>query len=412
MHKWIIFLLFLCPCFLQAEYKETRRITVPASELPLLLQQGADRVLMPATEFHELLEKVKQQREISGTQTQSYPHPIHIEVTLSFEEDHVVVEADCLIAGTHPGLNRVDLDFDHVYWTSAEIEGTPAEVGGTPGKATQVFFEGVEERRLTLKGVSPLPKEQNRQQLALKVPQVPGKTILLAPAGMDMTESIHEGHVVPFSGELRSEIPGVEPHVLLADKGWIRGDIRLDRLFRADPLALTTQYIQFSRFSGQYEDLTERIDVFVHHQPVMQLVLSLPADVQVRTVSCKEPMDWQSDVEGDIRKITVEFRNEVIGPVGLEVQALRKHQQADQWQPVRFHVENSIKNIRFQGLAVERPWSVSSVQNGDASMVSAFTRVEGSWMTRVNPTVSGRNLFAWKLSETGAAPSVQMRRKK
>jgi hypothetical protein len=385
-----------------AEPKEIRKITVPASELPLLLQQGADRILMPESEYLQLKAKVKAHETSAPVTSKMAVHPLKVDLTVKLEEDHVVVLATCTLSGNREGMNRVLLDFGRVYWTQAQLDGVPAELAGTPGGKTEVFFEGRGTRILKLEGVSPLPKVQNRQQLALRVPELPGHLTLQVPAGMDVGESLQTGTVGEHILTTQTEANPMTHVRVLPEEGWVRGSVRLDRLYRPDPLKLTVQHTQRAEFAGRYEELTERVHVFVHHQPVQKLELEFPIGVHIRSISCREPMDWQGREEGGVQKVSVDFRNEVIGPVQLDIQALRRQDQEASWTPARTRVVGSEKETRLQELSVLPPWSVASIQNQDAEMVSVIHAVQAY---RAAPN---QQTFAWQLDPAGEVPEVQL----
>jgi|GEM_PF-4401405 len=407
MHKWCLLPLLLLSVVL-AGPEPDRVITIPASELPRLLQLGADRVLLPETEFERMKREVLLAKQKQGGEVPAFHSPVQVDVTATLHDDHVWVEAECLLEGLNSDINRVQLDFENVFWVEAELEGRPAMLAGQPGGAVDVFLKGAGRQTLRLKGVSPLPMQNNRQILTFKVPEVPGTLDLLVPKELDVEESLTKGNVIP-SPDLPQDQAEILSVSVLPVQGRVRGSLQLDRLYQSDPRMLTSLQWQYAILDGQHESIHEVMNVFVHHQPVTELELSLPPDVKVTSVRGRGALDWTQDPKTPER-IRVSFGQEVMGPVVLNVYAIRHLRDATRWQPAPIRVVGTQMDSVLQHLKVRAPWSVANVFNEDAELYS-----------RGGPVVFGSHdqnsddglgeTFTWLVSPEGAGPRVEISRK-
>ncbi|WFB36898.1 hypothetical protein P3T73_03865 [Kiritimatiellota bacterium B12222] len=376
-----------------------RQVTVPLSELPLLLQQGTDRVWMSETEYHTLQDRVEALEESHPQVLPDLRLPLQVDVHAQLADDVVEIDAQCLVEGVFTGLNRVDLPFEGVYWTEVLLDGKPAELRGTPGGVTQVYFEGQAMRRLDLKGVSGLPLKENRQVMAFRVPEVAGRLILRVQKGTDI-----EGAVVSGREQTGDEVA----YELLPEEGWVRGSFRLDRLYRAEPLEVTVHQLQHSTLSGRFELFRAGAVVFVHHQPVHSLRLRLPADLKVQTLSSAEPLDWESRMEGDFQYVDIQFRGEVLGSVEVLMTGLRERRSEEHWRPLNMEVVGNTQSRSLQILQLEDPWKVNRLDNGKAEMTSPLEFKGFLTESSLGLFKEGR-LFGWILPEEGAFPEVWLR---
>jgi len=409
MHKLLLmFLMVVAPVF--AELDPERLITLPATELPRLLQQGADRILLPEEEYRILHKRAMEAQTQQDGTAPSYSTPLRVDVVADLQDDHVRLEAVCLLEGLRPGLNRIRLDFEKVYWTEAELDGQPAKLAGKPGGVLEVFLEGRGEKTLRLNGISPLPLQRNRQILSFKVPDAPGQQILRVPEELDVEESLTKGKV------MQARVAGfvVDPSdkeqiAVLPEKGWVTGSLQLDRLYRTDPRLISSQQLQQAVLDGRHESVTESLMVFIHHQPVSALELTVSPELQVRSLLSKVPLDWTQNEE-DPGRVNIRFREDVIGPVLLEVKAIRQHDTTASWQPARIRVvDSSIERI-VQRLSVRNPWSVSAVMNQDAELISSRRAAILSTLQDMPSPMPGES-YTWSIQPNGEEPQVALTRK-
>lgn len=370
--------------FLFAAEGPPRRVSVPREVLPLLLERGADRVMMPGDEYARLLAAT---RKVDDPAVPDSRPPLRVEVATSLEPDHVRVRATCDIRGLSEGWNRVDLPFEQVYWTSATIDGRPAELAGAPGGEARVFFQGLQPRTLRLEGVAPLVTDQGRQEMAFRVPRAPGGlTLQTGPEtetkGLDVVETL-------------SPAEGVRLRRVLPRDGWVRGSFSLNRLYRSEPRALEVRMDQHAVLSPRHEDFRASADVLVLHQPARRLAFAVPADLILHTVESRPASDWEVlEVEGDTR-LRLSFPEDVIGPVRVELSGQVRSGDDGSWRPPDIRLVNADRSHRLQSVRVLEPLRVAEIDYGAAEPASA----------------ASERGYAWIASDGGAPPRIELRRR-
>lgn len=392
--KLSILLLGLAALWGRAE-EPLRRVSVPRGVLPLLLEQGADRVMMPRADYERLRREAEATRNRTPVAFPSTRPPLSVEVVAELEPDHVRITATCALEGLHEGWNAAELAFENVYWTSATLEGEDAELAGEPGGATWIFFQGAGERELRLEGVTGLDTAGNRQRLRFRVPRAPGSVRMRTRVGTEI-----DGLTV--TGEAAEN--GVKTLRALPEEGWVEGTLGLDRLYRPEPRRLASRLLQTSRVSPSHEEIDVEARVFVNHRLAERLSFTLPAGLTVQSVTTTPPADWNvSEAEGS-RRLELRFPEAAIGGVTVSFTALAKREAAGVWTPADIRLVGADRSWRRQSLLPLEPLRVSEIDYGSAEPTapSAF---------RPHPVAEGA-VFAWSPGKDGGAPRFRLRRRR
>lgn len=371
-----------------------RRVSVPQEVLPLLLEQGADRVMMPAGEYERLWRLAE---EIKNQTPAGFPEarpPLQVDVTAVLEADHVRVQVTCVLAGMHAGWNMLELPFENLFWTSATFDGQPAQLAGTPGGTTRVFFEGRNSQILQLEGVTGLTLNRNRQHMRFRVPQSPGSVQL----------QVHQETEISGLTTVASEVKGSHKMLkVLPEGGWVDAAFSLNRLYRPDSRQLSLRLLQTAEVSLSHQEIQVAAQVMVRHQATDLLTFTLPAGLTVQSLKASPAADWDLTPGETRQQLHVRFPKEVLGNVTVEMVVLGEREGLESWSPADIQLVDSHRNWGYQTVHLLDPLRLGDIDYGSATPLPPLSALLTQYPEGT--------VFAWHPAATGALPQISLRKR-
>lgn len=357
-------LLLLCcmilgSVFADAPPESTPRIAVvPLAELPALLQQRAERILLPLDAWEDLQRRVREADALRPPQSAAGGG---FEMRLYLRSDRVWVEAEGLVEGLAEGLHELEIAHEGIHWTRAELDDAPAELGGVPGKSLSLYFEGRGQRRLQLGGWIPLVEETAMRSLRLTLPDLPVDLRLFASPEVEIVT----GAVLPL-GQTDDGSDHVE-YLVSPSEGKLHLVFRAHTLDDGLPPMIRAHHTLVSEVetSGELFSLHTRL-MFMNQSPRV-VHLSLPPGVSVFDVAGDAVLRWQGSESGDLE---IHLRKDLRGAQNLFVRGMRENETSEAWSPPLPKLRGAEWERHLIVLRLKPPLRLQSLDPGDSQPVS------------------------------------------
>jgi hypothetical protein len=392
------FLLLCCmmlgAVFADALPESTPRIAVvPLTELPALLQQRAERILLPLDAWEDLQRRGRMAEAVRPPQSAGGGG---LEMRLHLREDRVWVEAEGIVEGLAEGLHELVIAHEGIHWTRAQLDDAPAELGGVPGKSLSLYFEGRGPRRLQLGGWIPLREENAMRSLRLVLPDLPVELRLFASSEVEIVT----GAVLPL-GETDDGSDRIE-YLLSPSEGQLHLVFRAHTLNDALPPMIRAHHTLVSDVdaSGELLSLHTRL-MFLNQSPEV-LYLNLPASVSVFDVTGDAVLRWQLAESGEVE---IHLRKDLKGAQELFVRGMRENETPNEtvgeWSPPLPKIRGAEWERHLIALRLKSPLRLQSLDAGDSHPVPASKFLSTRPEAQRDP---GEIVGTWFLAGDAAPP--------
>ncbi len=343
-------LLSVClPALSAADDSETvRELLVPAEQLHLFLsaEAGADRVLLPRSEYEQLL------REARKTPAPSPPldtlaNAADIRITIAEEraQIHAVIKLDVL----GEGLHAVELPFSGIGLRSAQLDGRAAPLGRADNGALTLFVEGTGRHTLDLHAITPLTTTTASQALAVTLPRLPAATLALTvPGNVELRRGAaviarryHEG-----ADETRFKL-------LPPRSGRLDLAVTLNSRAKRRDRTVIARSVIVDEISRDAERLLQTVSCRVLHRAVDRFDFRVPTGFEITDVHCANLARWELTGTGADRTLRVHLREETTGTVAIQLAAERMRPDLRQWSLPRMRPVDMVTGGTIAGILLD-----------------------------------------------------------
>lgn len=311
--------------------QRVQEVYVPASQLPVLLEQSPDRLLLPRAEYERLRAQAERNRA-AWASSDRFPAPepavwTDVAYEIGVEGSMATIEGVFQLQVLRDGLQRIPLELGGVGVLGATLDGIDAALGVDGDGLLQLFVagRGRHELRLTMLGQ---PSRTSAQQvLTLRLPEVAAGRMRLRVAG-DI--ELKSGARVISREYLEAEdltrfelLPGKGPLVLVMSLN--------SRLMREERVVVARS-LQLHHISESLERVRAMFAMEVLHRPERRFEFRLPACFEVTEVESPMLSEWTLVDGPEGKLLTVQLREDATGAVPISISAFAPQPETAPWQ--------------------------------------------------------------------------------
>lgn len=332
----------------------TRELHVPFETLAALISGNADHILMPRSEYDELVVKARRTAETAPPKAALLNSA---DYRLQVGDERAIVTGKIGIATLTDGVHALPFEIAGIALRTAVLSDRPAPLArGEDGRLT-LFLSGRGQHTLAMEATAPLQTSAARQVLDFALPTPPGTRLnLTVPGDVEVKSG---AAVISRTWDEQAEETRFE---ILPSRGRITLVMTLNSRLKRKDRVVVARSVLVDEMTQAYERLHANVSLDILHRAVDTFRFSVPSGFEVTAVEAPEVARWAVATEEGKTFLDVFLREEVTGTVVLGLSALRTQPPLDKWRLERFEPQGVVAQVAVTGLLLETRLKVEAMQ--------------------------------------------------